>query len=180
MTCSLLRVLRKSSRAKGKHFYFPAWPLFSSKVMLELVTWEYKVIPIKTKIHTDHFQVDNKPIIDDVQNDLNALGKEGWELVSIQDISLPDGRMFTVAYLKRACLWATAKIDLTWTSFLWPRVPACPCISLGYSFGRCHSSLFLWRRRWGIYSLRFTSCWSVGLRFSLAPIRLFQRFSLNF
>ena len=72
--------------------------------MLELVTWEYKVIPIKTKIHTDHFQVDNKPIIDDVQNDLNALGKEGWELVSIQDISLPDGRMFTVAYLKRTCL----------------------------------------------------------------------------
>ena len=39
--------------------------------------------------------------MDDVQNDLNILGKEGWELVTVQDISLQDGRMFTVAYLKR-------------------------------------------------------------------------------
>jgi hypothetical protein len=39
--------------------------------------------------------------MDDVQNDLNALGNEGWELVSIQDIRLSDGRMFTVAYLKK-------------------------------------------------------------------------------
>jgi len=66
-----------------------------------LIKWEYKVIPIKTQIHSDHFQTDSKPIIDNVQNDLNALGHEGWELVSVQDISLPDGRMFTVAYLKR-------------------------------------------------------------------------------
>jgi hypothetical protein len=71
------------------------------KVLFELVKWEYKVIPMKTRIHSDHFQVDGKPIIDDVQNDLNALGHEGWELVSVQDISLPDGRMFSVAYLKR-------------------------------------------------------------------------------
>ena len=66
-----------------------------------MVKWEYKVIPVKTKIHSDHFQVDGKPIMDDVQNDLNALGDEGWELVGVQDIKLPDGRMFTVAYLKR-------------------------------------------------------------------------------
>ena len=39
--------------------------------------------------------------MDDVQNDLNILGKEGWELVGVQDITLQDGRMFTVAYLKR-------------------------------------------------------------------------------
>jgi hypothetical protein len=71
------------------------------KVLFELIKWEYKVIPIKTRIHSDHFQTDSKPIIDNVQNDLNALGHEGWELVSVQDISLPDGRMFTVAYLKR-------------------------------------------------------------------------------
>ena len=71
------------------------------KVLFELIKWEYKVIPIKTRIHSDHFQADNKPIIDDVQNDLNVLGHEGWELVSVQNISLPDGRMFTVAYLKR-------------------------------------------------------------------------------
>jgi hypothetical protein len=69
--------------------------------MLELVRWEYKVIPIKTQIHSDHFQAEKKPTIEDVQNDLNALGNEGWELVSIQDIRLPDGRMFTVAYLKK-------------------------------------------------------------------------------
>lgn len=71
------------------------------KVMLELVKWEYKVIPIKTQIHSDHFQIDRKPVMDDVQNDLNELGNEGWELATIQDIRLPDGRMFTVAYLKR-------------------------------------------------------------------------------
>jgi hypothetical protein len=71
------------------------------KVLFKLVKWEYKVITIKTRIHSDHFQTDSKPIIDDVQNDLNAIGNEGWELVGIQDISLPDGRMFTVAYLKR-------------------------------------------------------------------------------
>jgi len=70
-------------------------------VILELVRWEYKVIPIRTQIHSDHYQPDSKPIIEDVQSDLNALGDEGWELVSIQDIRLPDGRMFTVAYLKR-------------------------------------------------------------------------------
>lgn len=69
--------------------------------MFELVKWDYKVIPIKTRIHTNHFEKGKKPIMDDVQNDLNTLGKESWELVSVQDISLQDGRMFTVAYLKR-------------------------------------------------------------------------------
>lgn len=69
--------------------------------MFELVKWEYKVIPIKTKIHSNHFEGTQKPVMEDVQNDLNALGSEGWELVSVQDIRLPDGRMFTVAYLKR-------------------------------------------------------------------------------
>ena len=69
--------------------------------MLELAKWEYKVILIKTQIHSDPFQADSKPIIENVQNDLDVLGDEGWELVSIQDIHLPDGRMFTVAYLKR-------------------------------------------------------------------------------
>jgi hypothetical protein len=71
------------------------------QAVFEMVKWEYKVIPIKTQVHSDHFQVDKKPVIDDVQNDLNALGNEGWELVGIQDVSLPDGRMFTIAYLKR-------------------------------------------------------------------------------
>jgi hypothetical protein len=66
-----------------------------------LAKWEYKVILIKTQIHSDHFQTDSKPVIEDVQDNLNALGNENWELVSIQDIALADGRMFTVAYLKR-------------------------------------------------------------------------------
>jgi hypothetical protein len=69
--------------------------------MLELIEWEYKVIPIKTRIHSSHFTGGKKPVMEDVQNDLNSLGKEGWELASVQDISLQDGRRFTVAYLKR-------------------------------------------------------------------------------
>jgi hypothetical protein len=71
------------------------------EVRFKLVKFEYKVIPIKTQIRIDHFQADQKPVIEDVQIDLNALGNEGWELVSVQDITLPDDRMFTVAYLKR-------------------------------------------------------------------------------
>lgn len=62
--------------------------------------WEYKVIPIKTRIHSDNVD-GTKPVIEDVQNDLDKLGREGWELVGIQDTSLQDGRRFTIAYLKR-------------------------------------------------------------------------------
>ena len=69
--------------------------------MVEMVTWEYTVIPVKTRIHTNHFEGSSKPVMEDVQNDLNSLGKKGWELVGVQDVSLPDGRRFTVAYLKR-------------------------------------------------------------------------------
>ena len=69
--------------------------------MVRRAKWEYKVIPIKTQIHSDHFQVSSRPVMDDVQHDLNNLGDEGWELVAIQDIRLADGRMFTVAYLKK-------------------------------------------------------------------------------
>jgi hypothetical protein len=63
--------------------------------------WEYKVIPIKTRIHSESTSGTIKPVIEDVQNDLDNLGKEGWELVSVQDTTLQDGRRFTVAYLKR-------------------------------------------------------------------------------
>ena len=41
------------------------------------------------------------PVIEGVQNELDVLGKDGWELVSVQNIRLEDGRLFTVAYLKR-------------------------------------------------------------------------------
>ncbi len=66
-----------------------------------MVQWEYKVVPIKTMIHSSHFDSGSKPIMDDVQHDLTVLGNEGWELVGVQDIRLQDGRLFTVAYLKR-------------------------------------------------------------------------------
>ena len=65
------------------------------------MNWEYKVIPVKTRIHSSRLSGGNKPVMEDLQNDLNILGKKGWELVSVQDVSLTDGRRFTVAYLKR-------------------------------------------------------------------------------
>jgi len=66
-----------------------------------LVKWEYKVIPIKTRVHLDHLTTEAKPVIESVQDELNVLGEDGWELVSVQNIRLEDGRLFTVAYLKR-------------------------------------------------------------------------------
>jgi len=66
-----------------------------------MTLWEYKVVPIKTRIHTNSYESGSKPTIENVQDDLNVLGKDGWELVGIQDITLEDSRMFTVAYLKR-------------------------------------------------------------------------------
>jgi len=59
------------------------------------------VIPVKTRVHVDRFTTERKPIIESVQDELNVLGKDGWELVSVQNIRLEDGRLFTVAYLKR-------------------------------------------------------------------------------
>ena len=66
-----------------------------------MTQWEYKVVPIKTRIHVDNTQGISQPIIEDIQNDLDSLGKQGWELVTVQDVTLQDGRRFTVAYLKR-------------------------------------------------------------------------------
>ncbi len=69
--------------------------------MPEPPRWEYKVVPIKTRIHSETSSGTTKPVIDDVQIDLDKLGNEGWELVSVQDTTLQDGRRYTVAYLKR-------------------------------------------------------------------------------
>jgi hypothetical protein len=66
-----------------------------------LVKWEYKVMPLRTKISIDHFATEGKPTIESIQDELNILGKDGWELVSVQNIRLEDSRLFTVAYLKR-------------------------------------------------------------------------------
>jgi hypothetical protein len=65
------------------------------------VKWEYKVLPLKTRVHADRLITDGKPVIDSIQSELNVLGKDGWELVSVQNIRLEDGRLFTVVYLKR-------------------------------------------------------------------------------
>ena len=59
------------------------------------------MLPLKTRVHIDRFTTERKPVIESVQDELNALGKDGWELVSVQNIRLEDGRLFTVAYLKR-------------------------------------------------------------------------------
>jgi hypothetical protein len=66
-----------------------------------LVKWEYRVLPIKTKVRIDRFATEKKPTIDIVQDELNVLGKDGWELVTVQNIRLEDGKLFTVSYLKR-------------------------------------------------------------------------------
>jgi ribosomal protein S24E len=66
-----------------------------------LVKWEYTVLAVKTKIHVSRHERDKNPIIENVQNELNALGKEGWELVAVQNVRLETGTLFTVAYLKR-------------------------------------------------------------------------------
>lgn len=59
------------------------------------------MLPLKTKVRVDRFAREKKPTIENIQNELNELGQEGWNLVSVQNIRLEDGRLFTVAYLKR-------------------------------------------------------------------------------
>jgi len=66
-----------------------------------LVKWEYTVIALKTKISVNRRDREKNPTIQNVQNEMNALGEEGWELVSVQNIRLETGMLFTVAYLKR-------------------------------------------------------------------------------
>jgi hypothetical protein len=66
-----------------------------------LAKWEYTVLALKTKIHVSRRERDKNPIIENVQNELNTLGKKGWELVGVQNVRLETGMLFTVAYLKR-------------------------------------------------------------------------------
>jgi ribosomal protein S24E len=66
-----------------------------------LVKWEYIVLALKTKVHVNRHEREKNPTIQNVQKELNKLGEEGWELVSIQNIRLETGMLFTVAYLKR-------------------------------------------------------------------------------
>jgi ribosomal protein S24E len=66
-----------------------------------LSKWEYIVLALKTKVHISRHCKEKNPKIQNVQKELNELGEEGWELVSIQNIRLETGMLFTVAYLKR-------------------------------------------------------------------------------
>ena len=54
-----------------------------------------------TRVHLDRFTTERRSVIEGVQDELNVLGKDGSELVGVQNIRLEDGRLFTVAYLKR-------------------------------------------------------------------------------
>ena len=59
------------------------------------------MLALKTKIHVSRQDREKNPIIQSVQDELNALGEEGWDLVSVQNVRLETGSLFTVAYLKR-------------------------------------------------------------------------------
>jgi len=66
-----------------------------------MVKWEYIVLALKTKIHVNRSDREKNPTIQNVQNKLNELGSEGWDLVSVQNVRLETGSLFTVAYFKR-------------------------------------------------------------------------------
>jgi len=66
-----------------------------------LSNWEYMVLPIRTKISINHHSQQKTAVMQNVQDDLNALGADGWELISVQNVRLETGSLFTVAYLKR-------------------------------------------------------------------------------
>jgi ribosomal protein S24E len=65
------------------------------------VKWEYTVIALKTKIHVSRHDREKNPTIQSIQKQLNNLGEEGWNLVTVQNVRLETGSLFTVAYLKR-------------------------------------------------------------------------------
>jgi len=59
------------------------------------------VLPIRTKISINRHSQKKNAVMQNVQDELNVLGAEGWELVSVQNVRLETGSLFTVAYLKR-------------------------------------------------------------------------------
>lgn len=55
----------------------------------------------QTKLCVDQSKLERIQVMENIQNELNALGNDGWELVSVQNIRLDDSGLFSVAYLKR-------------------------------------------------------------------------------
>ena len=62
-----------------------------------MTKWEYKIVKI---MMTRYVQSDLKT--DEVEQALNNLGKEGWEVVNIFDLNMKDGKSsYVIASLKR-------------------------------------------------------------------------------
>jgi len=59
------------------------------------------VLALKTKISITRYSRTKNPVIQNVQDELNALGADGWELAGVQNVRMETGSLFTVAYLKR-------------------------------------------------------------------------------
>lgn len=66
------------------------------------------MLALKTKISVNRRDREKNPTIQNIQNEMNALGEEGWNLVGVQNIRLETGMLFTVAYLKREKLVSSA------------------------------------------------------------------------
>jgi hypothetical protein len=80
---------------------FSNWAMIIFLWVNALKKWEYKVIALKTKIHVSRHEREKNPEIQNVQNALNEMGNDGWNLVGVQNVRLETGSLFTVAYLKR-------------------------------------------------------------------------------
>jgi len=66
-----------------------------------MTKWEYIVLPLRTKIGINRRTQEKNAVIQNVQDELNDLGEEGWELISVQNVRLETGSLYTVVYLKR-------------------------------------------------------------------------------
>lgn len=75
--------------------------------------WEYKFLLSKTNVCPDTCTLERKPLLETFQNELNALGDDEWELVTVQNICLEDGGRFSVAYLKKQKKLRKASCDIS-------------------------------------------------------------------
>lgn len=66
-----------------------------------MVKLEYKILQSKINVNTDHCSWKRKPQLESFQKELNALGEDDWDLVSVDSIYVEAGGLFFVAYLKR-------------------------------------------------------------------------------
>jgi hypothetical protein len=50
--------------------------------------WEYIVLILRTKIIVNRYAQEKNPVIPNVQKELNALGEECWNLMSVRKIRI--------------------------------------------------------------------------------------------